>query len=52
MAPRKFMMVPCIFDSNYSWSMNVFAILKFLSEYDCVTDLLNSGSEADFQHVS
>lgn len=52
MAHRKFMMVPCIFNSKYSWFMCVFAVLKFPAEYDCVTHMLTSGSETDVQHLS
>jgi hypothetical protein len=37
MAPRKFVVVPCIPDSNYSWFIYVFAILKFPAEYASLT---------------
>jgi hypothetical protein len=35
MAPRKFMVVLCTFDSNYSWFMCVFAILESLNVVMC-----------------
>jgi hypothetical protein len=40
MTPRKFVVAPCTFDSNYSWFIYVFPVLKFPSEYDCVTHLV------------
>jgi hypothetical protein len=42
MASRKFVVVPCIFNSNYSCFMYVFAVLKYLAEYDCVLHVLIS----------
>jgi hypothetical protein len=50
MAPRKFMVTPCIFNSNHSWPMCVFAILKFMAQYDCIIHLPISGRKTDFQH--
>jgi hypothetical protein len=52
MVPRKFVVAPCIFNSNNSWFMWVFAILKFPAEYDCIIHLLISGNETDVQRLS
>jgi len=45
MAPRKFMVAPCIFDSCYSWFVYICVILKLPAEYDYIIHLLISSSE-------
>jgi hypothetical protein len=49
MMPGKFVVEPCIFNSNYCWFMCVFAILKLLEEYDCITHLLIFSRETDWR---